>query len=46
MVLNYTDRLDLTRPDLSETFYYLEKKEIPIVIHSGDAPLPGTLYKY
>ncbi|EMO53532.1 amidohydrolase family protein [Leptospira noguchii] len=34
-------RLDLTRSDLSETFYYLEKKEIPIIIHSGDAPLPG-----
>ncbi|TGK21514.1 amidohydrolase family protein [Leptospira kmetyi] len=34
-------RLDLTRPELSETFSYLEKKEIPLVIHSGDAPLPG-----
>lgn len=34
-------RLDLTRSELSETFSYLEKKEIPLVIHSGDAPLPG-----
>ncbi|TGK31022.1 amidohydrolase [Leptospira gomenensis] len=34
-------RLDLTRKELSSTFSYLEKKSIPLVIHSGDAPLPG-----
>ncbi|XDD51452.1 amidohydrolase family protein [Leptospira sp. WS92.C1] len=34
-------RLDLTRSDLSSTFAYLEKRKIPLVIHSGDAPLPG-----
>ncbi|AOP33584.1 metal-dependent hydrolase [Leptospira tipperaryensis] len=34
-------RLDLTRSELSDTFSYLEKKKIPLVIHSGDAPLPG-----
>ncbi|TGM95823.1 amidohydrolase family protein [Leptospira yasudae] len=35
-------RLDLTRSDLADTFSYLESKGIPLVIHSGDAPLPGV----
>ena len=33
--------LDLSHPLLDETFSYLEKKKIPLVIHSGTAPLPG-----
>ncbi|HMV45908.1 MAG TPA: amidohydrolase family protein [Leptospiraceae bacterium] len=34
-------KLDLNRTELEDTFYYLEEKQIPIVIHSGHAPLPG-----
>ncbi|HNO26976.1 MAG TPA: amidohydrolase family protein, partial [Leptospiraceae bacterium] len=34
-------RLDLMRPELKTSFQYLEKKGIPIVIHTGTAPLPG-----
>lgn len=34
-------KLNLNDPELSDTFRYLEKKEIPILIHTGTAPLPG-----
>lgn len=41
-------RLDLNVAELNDTFKYLEKKGVPIIIHSGTAPLPGhfTGYKY
>lgn len=34
-------KLNLNDPELSDTFRYLEQKEIPILIHTGSAPLPG-----
>lgn len=34
-------KLNLNHFLLRDTFQYLEKKQIPIVIHSGTAPLPG-----
>ncbi|MDF3819392.1 amidohydrolase family protein [Leptospira sp. 96542] len=34
-------KLDLNDPRLRGTFLYLEEKGIPIVIHTGTAPLPG-----
>ncbi|WCL49913.1 amidohydrolase family protein [Leptospira sp. GIMC2001] len=34
-------KLDLNRKELSNTFNYLQEKDIPIVIHTGTAPLPG-----
>ncbi|MCB1179623.1 MAG: amidohydrolase [Leptospiraceae bacterium] len=34
-------KLNLNIPELKSTFTYLEKKQIPIVIHTGTAPLPG-----
>lgn len=34
-------KLNLNRIELAETFYYLQEKSLPIVIHSGHAPLPG-----
>lgn len=34
-------KLDLNRFDLVDTFNYLQESKIPIVIHSGHAPLPG-----
>lgn len=34
-------KLNLNDPELSDCFGYLEKKEIPIVTHTGTAPLPG-----
>ncbi|XDD48192.1 amidohydrolase family protein [Leptospira sp. WS39.C2] len=34
-------KLNLNDPELSDSFRYLEKKEIPLVIHTGTAPLPG-----
>jgi predicted TIM-barrel fold metal-dependent hydrolase len=33
--------LNLTDEELKETFNYLQKKKIPLVIHTGTAPLPG-----
>ena len=41
-------KLDLNTPELRSTFQYLEKDQIPILIHTGTAPLPGefTGYKY
>lgn len=34
-------KLDLNTFELANTFDYLEEKQIPIVIHTGHAPLPG-----
>ena len=34
-------KLDLMRPELKTSFEYLEKNRIPVVIHTGTAPLPG-----
>lgn len=34
-------KLDLNRIELADTFNYLQREQIPIVIHTGHAPLPG-----
>ncbi|BDA78267.1 metal-dependent hydrolase [Leptospira kobayashii] len=34
-------KLDLSRKELTGVFSYLEKLSIPLVIHTGNAPLPG-----
>ncbi|PJZ46157.1 amidohydrolase family protein [Leptospira brenneri] len=34
-------KLNLNRPELADTFSYLQEKQIPILIHTGTAPLPG-----
>ncbi|TGN17712.1 amidohydrolase [Leptospira idonii] len=34
-------KLDLNRKELKQTFRYLESVSIPLVIHTGNAPLPG-----
>ena len=34
-------KLNLNLPELKSTFQYLEEKQIPILIHTGTAPLPG-----
>lgn len=34
-------KLNLNRPELADTFLYLQEKQIPILIHTGTAPLPG-----
>ena len=34
-------KLNLNDPELRDCFLYLETKQIPIVIHTGTAPLPG-----
>lgn len=34
-------KLDLNRSELYETFEYLQEIQIPLVIHTGTAPLPG-----
>ncbi|TGL16764.1 amidohydrolase family protein [Leptospira meyeri] len=34
-------KLNLNTPELADTFLYLQEKQIPILIHTGTAPLPG-----
>lgn len=34
-------KLNLNHPELAETFLFLQAKQIPILIHTGTAPLPG-----
>ncbi|TGL37876.1 amidohydrolase family protein [Leptospira perdikensis] len=34
-------KLNLNSPELTDTFLYLQEKQIPILIHTGTAPLPG-----